>query len=158
MKAADTRSSNSITGVYDVNTFTIYEHKYMRITTLATHHVYSWRRLHIYWSQTCAVLRTVHKLQIAWASAWVFLLICRSCAACLSGSRVSFVPQDASFLSVSHSCSCQTLYLKPETSLKELSKSAAIRPRVFTGLLGPTVWATVVDLDIIFALNNILLL
>lgn len=112
MKVADTRSSNSITGVYNVNTFTICWDKQKMIKARARHHVYRLRRLNISGWWTCAVVRAAHMLQIAWASASVFFLICRSCAACTRGSRVSFAPQSASSFSTSHSSNCQTLYLK----------------------------------------------
>ena len=80
-----------------------------------------------HWRRTCAVVRAVHMLQIAWASASVFFLICKSCAACMRGSSVSLAPQSIKSLSISHSSSCQTLYLKPEATnnldwARELSK------------------------------------
>lgn len=119
MNVVGTRSSNSMTGVYKVNTFKICWHKQTMTDALATHHVYRLRRLNIYWWWTCAVVRAVHMVQIAWASASVFFLVCRSCAACTRGSRVSFAPQHARSFSASHSSNCQTLYLKPEATDKQ---------------------------------------
>lgn len=117
MKAVDTRSSNSITGVYSISTLTICQGKVkITINTQETRALArsGWQSVVTSW--TWAVLRAVHRVQMAWASASVFLLICSSWAACLSGSRVSLAPQSVSCRSVSHSCSCHTLYLKTKTS------------------------------------------
>lgn len=73
---------------------------------------------------TCVGLMAVHKLPMEAASASVFLLTWRSNAACLRGSRVSLAPQSASSLSISQSCSCQLLYLKPGAA----ARSARTRP------------------------------
>lgn len=119
MKVVDTRSSNSIIGVYKVNTLTICKEKHTGIKAPSAPSVSADEEGRTF-TGTCAVVRAEHMVQITCASASVFFLICRSRAACTRGSRVSLAPQSDICLSVSHSSRCHTLYLKPEAPDKPL--------------------------------------
>lgn len=60
---------------------------------------------------TWAVVRALHMEQMASASSSVFFFTCKSWAAWIRGSRVSFAPLFIRFLSRSHSSNWLTLYL-----------------------------------------------
>lgn len=114
MKVVDTLSSKSITGVYRVKTLMICWEQQNSDQDVNKYWMYRIRQWRLCRWRTCAVVRAVHMLQIAKASASVFFFICRSCAAWMRGSSDSFAPLSVSSFSASHSSSCQTLYLKTD--------------------------------------------
>lgn len=83
----------------------------------------------------------VHKPPMEAASASVFLLTWRSSAACLRGSRVSLAPQSASSRSISQSCSCQVLYLKPESRTLTQEDGSSYRSSLSKEKAGPDLQA-----------------